>query len=386
MLKAMKIRIYPNQLQSQLLMDSFGACRYIYNRFLALKKRVYERYGVTLSKYDLQKRLVQLKRRHLWLNKAHSQSLQEAIWHLDVAYKNFFRRVKKGENPGFPRFKSRHYSKQSAQYPQSVKINGKKVGIPKLGWVKARGLRKDFQGKIKTVTVSMEASKFYAAILIDDGVTEIKESHNGKVIALDMGVISIITDSEGNHVKPLELKKESKKLKRKQRELSRKKKGSKNRAKAKLKLAKQHKKISDIRKDYLHKISAKYSENQTVVVEGLPIKNMTKSAKGTVENPGKNVRAKSGLNRVILEQSWGMLIDMLEYKTAKKGGRVIKADHKYTSQKCISCGHTEKENRKTQSKFVCKSCGYEDHADINAAKNIKTAGMAGLARSNLEVA
>lgn len=385
MIRANKVRIYPNKIQQNILNQSFGACRYIYNRSLALKIFAYKKYGISLSKYDLQKRIVKLKKRYLWLSNTYSQSLQNTIWNLDIAYKNFFRRVKKGETCGFPKFKSKHNSKQSMQYPQGVQIKDNKIYIPKAGWIKAKGHR-NFEGKIKTVTVSLEAGKYYAAILIDDGIDTITESHNGKTIALDLGVENIITDSEGNFVKPIDFTKEQKKLKKRQRELSRKVKGSNNRRKAKLKLARQYQRISNIRKDYLHKISAKYSENQTVIIEDLRISNMTKSAKGTLEEPGVNIKAKSGLNRVILQQGWGMLIDMLEYKTALRGGKVIRIDPKYTSQKCSNCGYTSQDNRETQSKFICKSCNYTDNADINAAKNIKTAGMAGLAWSNLEIA
>ena len=176
------------------------------------------------------------------------------------------------------------------------------------------------------------------------------------------------------------IEKYQEKMKNIQKKIARQKKGSKNRGKAKERLGRLYRKISDIRKDYLQKLSTNITKSHgVVVIENLQIKNMTRSAKGTIENPGKNVKAKSGLNRSILQQGWGMFINMLEYKLSYNGGRLIKVDAKYTSQKCSHCGHTEKENRKTRSSFVCKSCGYEEHADINAAKNIKAAGHAVLA-------
>ena len=377
MLKTVKVRLYPTKAQQKAITSQFGACRYIYNRSLALRKFVFNRYGKTLSANDLIKRIAVLKKRYPWLKNADSQALQQSVRHMDEAYKHFFRRVKKGETPGFPRFKSKHSSRQSYQYPQRVKINGHRVYLPKVGWVKAKGLRPDFTGKIKTVTVSMEAYQYYAAILIDDGIETIEATHNGRTIGLDMGVTAIVADSEGNLVKPIDFKRELVKLRKLHKQLSRKQKGSANRHKAKMRLAKQNLRIANMRKDFLHKLSARYSENQVVVVEDLKVKNMTKSARGTKKKPGRNVRAKSGLNRYILQNGWGMFFKMLDYKTARRGGRLVKVPPEYTSQMCNVCGHISKKNRKSQSLFKCEACGHTDNADINAAKNIRDRGMTG---------
>ena len=150
-----------------------------------------------------------------------------------------------------------------------------------------------------------------------------------------------------------------------------------NRAKAKAKIAKQNLRIVNMRKDFLHKLSLQYSENQTIVVEDLKIKNMTSKTKGTVEKPSKNASAKRGLNRVITQQSWGLFFELLEYKLIEKGGQLIKVDPKYTSQTCNECGHISKENRKSQDKFVCTACGHSANADINASKNILARGIHG---------
>jgi len=182
----------------------------------------------------------------------------------------------------------------------------------------------------------------------------------------------VVADSNGRKVKPLDLVKELSKLRIKAQRLSRKKKGSNNRAKAKAKIAKQNLRIANIRKDFLHKLSRQYSENQTVVVEDLKIKNMTSQTKGTVEKPSKNASAKRGLNRVITQQSWGLFFELLE-----KGGQLIKVDPKYTSQTCNECGYISKENRKSQNKFVCIACGHTANADINASKNILARGIHG---------
>jgi len=375
MKKAVKVRLYPNKTQQELLQKHFGATRYIYNRSLALKKYAYEKFGTNISASRLIKRLPILKERHPWLKEIDSQTLQQSIRHLDEAFKHFFRRVKKGETPGFAKFKSKKHSKQSFQYPQRVKIDGKKIYLPKIGWIKAKGLRDDLVGKIKTVIVSYEAYRYYASILLEIEAEPVKIKRAS--IGIDMGVVYAVTDSEGNHHKIEDFsqgyQKELRKLERYQKALSRKKKGSKRYQKAKIKLARQHKRVSNIRYNFLHQISHIYGENQAIV-EDLNIKAMTKSAKGTLENPGRNVKAKSALNRKILQNGWSLFFELLEYKT---NHNLIKVDPKYTSQTCSRCGYVDKNNRITQSRFVCKSCGFTINADVNAAKNILARGIHG---------
>ena len=381
MLKACKIRLYPNEYQKHIIATQIGGARYIYNRMLALKNFAYKKFGKNVGKFDLIKHATKLKQRDktLWLKDIDSQALQQSISNMDLAYKNFFSRVKKGEVSGFPKFKSKHHSRQSYQYPQRVKLSedNKKVFLPKVGWIKLKGFRDDFKGKIKTVTVSVEAYQYHASILIDDGIEDVKISHNNQSIGLDVGVKLIVADSNGNKVKPLEQKRELHKLELRAKQLSNKKKGSKNRIKAKEKLAKIHIQIANKRKDFLHKLSTKYSENQTIIVEDLKIKNMSKSAKGTIEKHGKNVKAKSGLNRAITQSSWGMFFDMLDYKLKQRGGELIKVNPQHTSQTCPICKYVSKENRLTQSKFVCKKCSYTNNADVVGALNILDRGIHG---------
>lgn len=196
-----------------------------------------------------------------------------------------------------------------------------------------------------------------------------------------MGVTNTITTSNHNQMKPIDITKEEYKLKKTQKALARKVKYSKRFNKAKQRINKLHTKISNKRKNHLHQISHKLSKNHAlIIVEDLKIANMTKSAKGNSQKHGKNVKAKSGLNKSILHQSWGELVRQIEYKLEWLGGELIKVDPKYTSQKCNKCGHIEKGNRKSQAHFECKSCGHIDNADINASKNILAAGLAVLAR------
>lgn len=372
-MKAVKVRLYPNAVQRQIIASQIGAVRYVYNRALALRIFAYKKFGKKVGKFDLIKHITKLRNRDntSWLKNADSQALQQAVANMDKAYQHFFK------GGGFPKFKSRHHSRQSFQYPQRVKIEDNKVYLPKVGWVKCKGLRADIGGKIKTVTVSHEAYQYHASILFDSGEKIIEPNINGKFVGIDVGVSLVVADSNGNRVKPLELLRELSKLRKCAQQLSRKKKGSKNRAKAKAKIAKQNLHIANMRKDFLHKLSKQYSENQAVVVEDLKIKNMTKATKGTVEKPSKNAKAKRGLNRVITQQSWGMFFELLEYKLKENGGELIKVNPLFTSQICNECGHVSKENRQSQSKFVCTSCGHTANADINASKNILVRGIHG---------
>jgi putative transposase len=169
-------------------------------------------------------------------------------------------------------------------------------------------------------------------------------------------------------------------LAREQRKLSRKKKGSNNWKKQKRKISRLHINIANVRSDFLHKLSTQISKNQArVYVEGLNIKNMSSSARGTIDTPGRNVNAKSGLNKSILDQGWFEFRRQLGYKLSWEGGRLVEVDYRHTSQTCSCCGHRAKENRKSQAEFKCSVCGYEENADVNAAKNILTVRQTGMA-------
>jgi IS605 OrfB family transposase len=167
------------------------------------------------------------------------------------------------------------------------------------------------------------------------------------------------------------------KLAKQQRKLSRKKKFSSNWKKQQRKIAKLHHRIACIRKDFLHKASTIISKNHAVIIiEDLKVSNMSRSAKGTIEEPGRNVKAKSGLNKSILDQGWAEFRRQLEYKQLWRGGEVVTIHPSYTSQACSACGHVSSENRKTQSRFECVACGFAENADLNAALNIEVAGQA----------
>ena len=195
-------------------------------------------------------------------------------------------------------------------------------------------------------------------------------------MGIDLGIAKFATVSDGQEIAPLNsLRMLENDLSKAQKSLARKQKGSNNRKEQKYKVQKIHKKIVNVRQDFLHKVSTNLSKNHAVIVlEDLRIRNMSSSAKGTIEDPGKNVKAKSGLNKSILDQGWYEFRRMLEYKQKWRGGKVIVIPAHYTSQKCHKCGWTEKANRKTQANFSCVKCGHTENADLNAAKNILAVG------------
>ena len=240
---------------------------------------------------------------------------------------------------------------------------------------------REIDGKPKNITVSFAAGKFFMPVCAERPFAVREQADQGPV-GIDMCIVNFATFSYGTVIAPLNsFKKKRKRLKKAQRSLSRKKKGSKNRQKARKRVAKIHNSIRNSRNDFLHKASTTVSKNHaTVAMEDLKVRNMSASASGTLEEPGKNVRQKSGLNRSILDQGWGMFKDQLEYKLKRRGGELVLVPPHHTSQKCPMCGHTHKDNRKTQAEFICQECGYENNADIVGALNVLAAGLA--VRSN----
>ena len=356
MLNVVKVRFYPNEEQITILSKTFGSCRFVYNYMLDTKNKEYAKTQINLGAFTLIKKLPIMKNSDFpWLKDVDSTSLQQTIKNMDKAFKGFF------NGGGFPKFKSKHDAHQSYQ-TTTAKIKGDSLFLPKVGLVTMHGFRA-FAGRLKTVTVSLFAGQYHASLIFDDGKEFKAPSHNNKVIGIDVGVVKIVTTSDNDMYEPQDLSKELESLKKAQKSLSRKKKASNNRAKAKLKVQRRHLKIVNKRKDFLHKLSNKITnENQVIVIEKLNVKNMTKSATGTIEEP-KSSAGKRGLNRVITEKSWGLFFQMLRYKAIKKGGEVIAVDPKYTSQQCSNCGTIDKNNRKSQSRYECGECGFKINAD-----------------------
>lgn len=354
-----------------------GACRFVFNRALARQNENHEVGNKYIPYGKMASWLVEWKNatETQWLKDAQSQPLQQSLKDLERAYKNFFR-----TRAAFPRFKKRGQN-DVFRYPEGVKLDqeNSRIFLPKLGWMRYRNSRQ-VTGVVKNVTVSQSCGKWYISIQTESEVsTPVHPS--ASMVGLDAGVAKLATLSDGTVFEPVNsFQKNQKKLARLQRQLSRKVKFSNNWQKQKRKIQRLHSCIANIRRDYLHKVTTTVSKNHAmIVIEDLKVSNMSKSAAGTVSQPGRNVRAKSGLNRSILDQGWYEMRRQLEYKQLWRGGQVLAVPPAYTSQRCACCGHTAKENRLSQSKFRCQVCGYTANADVNGARNILAAGHAVLA-------
>ena len=364
-LQAFKFERQPNGEQAQHMR------RFVFNKALALQQTRHAQGEKKLSYAGLCKALTEWKAQPetLWLKETHSQPLQQTLKDLERAYANFFEK-----RADFPRFKKKGTG-DSFRYPQGCKLDqgNSRVFLPKLGWIRYRNSR-DVLGEVRSATVSQSGGKWFVSILTERTVE--KPIPQGGAVGIDVGIARFATLSDGSFVEPLNsFRKHEARLRRYQRAMSRKTKFSSNWKKAKAKVKKIHTRIANVRKDFLHKASATISKNHAlVVVEDLKVSNMSRSAKGTVDAPGRNVRAKSGLNKSILDQGWGEFRRQLEYKMAWKGGYLVAVPPQYTSQTCPCCGHVSKDNRQTQAKFECVDCGFEENADKVGAINVLARG------------
>ena len=348
-----------------------GCCRFVFNRGLEEVKKYYNTTGHFLNYVQLAAFLPKWKQDAEWLKDCNAQVLQQSMKNLSQALMNF-----SAGRANFPRFKAKG-RKDSCRFPQSVKSdqNNNRIYLPKIGWVRYRNSR-TIIGTIKNVTVTAKCGKWYVSIQ-----TEYEQEtpvHSGGDIGIDMGVVRFATLSDGRYFEPINAFHSLKgRLAKLQKRLKRKTKGSSNWKKLVAKISKLHHRIANIRKNFLHQISNTVSKNHaTVYIEDLKVGNMSKSAKGTVENPGRNIRQKSGLNRAILDQAWYEFRRQLEYKLRWRGGQLIPISPQYTSQCCPACGHTAKENRTTQALFCCVQCCYTENADVVGTMNVLQRGRA----------
>lgn len=367
MKKSYKFRIYPNRKQQRLIDKTFGCCRFIYNYFLDERIRLYETEEKSISGNSLSRELPKLKRKYTWLSEVPSPALQEAISDLDNAYENFFRRVKRGQKPGFPKFKSKKSSKQSyREYYSEIDFEASTVRLLKTGKVKIRGLRR-LEGKISRVTVSKTSTdRYYASVLVEDGKEFPTKSKiiSETTIGMDVGLKSFITLSDGRKLNLLKQKRDYRRLEILQRRVSKKQKESKNRIKANLKVAKQYEKITNVRSDFLHKLSHQLThENQvrTIVVENLNVVGMMQNRH---------------LSKAISRSNWSEFINQLRYKSDWYGLNFIQIDRfEPTSKTCSNCGTINKNLTLDDRVWTCNVCYTKLDRDINAAINIKNTGL-----------
>ena len=364
--KAYKYRIYPTEEQKVTLAKTFGCVRFVYNTALKAKTDAWsnEQRNMTYVQTSALLTEIKAKEEFIWLNEVSSVPLQQSLRNLQTAFKNFF-----DKRASYPKFKSKHDTYQSAKYVNTAYTF--RDGVLKLAKDKepldvrwSRQLPK--AAKLTSITISKDSSnRYFVSIQVEDEVAKKKKLKTA--IGIDLGVESFLATSNGDKVKSINVfRKSQAKLAKYQRRLAKKVKGSSGYQRAKLKVAKVHTKITDVRKDFLHKLSTKLiNENQVICLEDLRVSNMVKNRR---------------LSKVISDQGWFEFTRQLQYKADWYGRQVVFVDPFYPSSKrCFECGHVAQRLPLNIRKWTCSACNHEHDRDINASKNILAAGLAVLA-------
>ena len=373
-LQAFKYELKPDGAQQRNMRRYAGSCRFVYNKALALQQANHEAGEKFIGYVAMAKYLTAWRNGEEtpWLKDAPVHPLQHTLKDLEKAYKNFF-----AKRADFPQFK-RKGSGDRFRYPDPKQIKldqgNSRIFLPKLGWIRYRNSR-EVLGELRNVTVSSKGGKWFVSIQTQREMEQSTPTATTS-IGIDLGIARFATFSDGSYIAPLNsFKTQQAKLAKYQRRMAHKQKFSNNWKKAKAKVQKLHTTIANARRDFLHKATTTISQNHALVfIEDLQVGNMSKSAAGTAEKPGKNVAAKSGLNQAILDQGWGEFRRQLNYKTAWNGGMLFAVPPHHTSQTCPCCGHVSADNRQTQARFACVGCGYENHADVVGAVNVLERG------------
>ncbi|NCD01338.1 transposase, partial [bacterium] len=359
--KAFKIRLYPSNVQKELITKTIGCSRFIYNQMLNERVEVYKELKEdkeTLYSYKC-KTEKQYKEEFEFLKEVSSRALQQSRRDLETAFRNFYRGLKKGQTIGFPKFKSKHKNKLSYREPQlgnkAIEIKDNKIKLLKLGWVKFRGLSKNFNGKIKSVTITQfRSGKYVASILVETEMNK-RERKPDNVIGVDLGLKSFITCSNGEQIVGIqqEILKIEKKIKQQQRNISRKTKGSNRRNKAKVKLNKLYDYKTNFQNHFQWHLANKLcSENQTISLEDLNVTGMKRNRK---------------LSHSIHHINWGSFLAKLEQKAKEYGTEIYKVNRFFPSSKmCCNCGKIKDDLKLSTRIYKCE-CGNVIDRDLNAS-------------------
>lgn len=373
MIRGLRYRLSPTKGQESQFWQFAGVTRLVYNLAFEQRRdhwRAYHRlHGRSLGYVAQARELTALRAQFDWIAAVSQTCQQQALRDLDHAFANFFAGRasypsprRKGSNDAF-RFQGREV--------QNRRLNRKwsAVRLPKIGWVKYRDTR-PLRGRIRNVTVSLNTLGWRVAFCCE--IDHITPDNDLPAVGIDRGVANTIALSTGEMMSvPASLDAVDRRYRIAQRALARKKRGSNRRRKQLRRCAKLSAARARIRRDWQHKVTTDIAQRfGAVILENLSVGSMTASAKGTIEAPGRNVRAKSGLNRSILNQGWYAFETMLAYKLDERGGRLAKVPAAYTSQTCSDCGAIDAQSRESQAVFACVSCGFRSHADHNAAINI----------------
>jgi putative transposase len=369
--QAVKVRLYPTTEQQAILAQHFGCSRWWWNYALNLCIETYKATGKCLSRAALNAFLPKLKRTEetQWLAECYSQVLQATTLNLVTAYKNFFEGRAK-----YPRFKSKK-NRQSIQYPQSVTVVDKCLKFPgRVGIISAK-LHRPIEGAIKTVTISMTPSgRYYASVQTELEGENCSACTDGKVAGVDLGLkdFAIVNDGvkTSKYANPKHLAKHERNLKIKQQKLARKEKGSNSRNKARKLVARVHERVSNVRQDYLHKLSRKLvDDNQLIVVESLNTKGMVCASRMLRKRNHK-------LAKAISDVGWGMFVNFLSYKLDREGKVLVEIDRWFPSSKlCSHCHYQVSEMPLDVRAWTCPSCDTHHDRDANAAINIRAEGI-----------
>ena len=363
MRKTFRYRLLGNKQTFAKAEEWLGLCQRLYNAGLEQRISAYRGSRISLSSYSQMNELPGLKVAFPEYREVDAQVLQDVLDRLDKAYRAFFRRIKKGEKPGFPRFRGRERYDSFTLKQTSWKLDGRYLSIRNVGRFKLR-LSRPVEGDIKTAAIRREATGKWYVCLSCDKVSEKRLPVSDRPVGIDVGIKSFLVDSDGKKVEnPAYLRKTERLLRQRQRTLCRRVKGSQGRRNARILVAKSHEKVKNQRNDFLHKTANEYVRNFGLIcVEDLNIRGMVKN---------------HHLAKSISDAGWGTFIELVEYKAEEAGRTLIRIPRFEPSSKtCSDCGAINKELKLSDRQWVCQSCGLLHDRDYNAAKNIRRVGLA----------